>query len=180
MSRKITFDSVKLPVNYDEFHKKALVGCLAEFGVMVKVGLRQPIHIIPINGYFEKCSTIKPALRRNDTRYSMGRTLSRGKITGNLNLVKIKESLLKTIEANSLSTPAIFVTSAKFFIHNKTYQFRYHAPAKAIMLKTIDGKPIGRLKETQIEALLCKDGDLHFCAPSHCTKQYIEKWICEN
>ena len=179
MGRKIVFDSVKLPVGYDEFHQKALIGNLAEFGLRIKVGLRQPTHIIPINGYFEKCSTTKPTLRRNDTRYSMGRTLSRTKVTGNLNLTKIKDSLLKTMEINSLSVPTVNVSSAKFFIHNKNYQFRYHAPAKALVLKTINNKPIGRLSQTQIEALLCKGGDLHFCAPSHCTKVYKEVWECK-
>lgn len=177
--KKIVFDSVKLPSSFDEFAKKCKEEDLAEVGIKVSVWLRQPAHRIAINGYFEKCSTTKPMLYRSETKYRMERVLTKVKAKGQLNLQKIKKSLEAIIESNMLSEPTISVKGAMFYIHNKHYNFKYHSPAKAIVLKTINGKPIGRLSQVQIEALICPKGDLHFCAPSHCSKVYKEVWECK-
>jgi hypothetical protein len=179
MARKITFDSVKLPRHLDEFINKNNGENLMDVIIKLSTTLQQPQHHLNVNGYIRDCCTQEPKIYRSEAKYKMERCLSRSKLGRDLNLKKVLSSLQKIAEINNLNMQRVSIKKARFLIHNKVYEFKYHAPAQALVLKTINKKEVGRLNQVKIEALLCKGGDLEFCAPSHCTKQYFEKWVCE-
>lgn len=176
---KIILDSVKLPMIFTEFILKAPQSNLESIALKIQSFLSEPEHKIPIGGYFAQCTIIKPVLIKNIVAYRCERLVTKIKNKKEIELKKLNASILEEIIKRGLSSVTISLNSAEFLIHNKLYRFVYHAPAKAIVLKYINKKPIGKLQLFEVEALTCKEGDLSFAAPSHCTKVYKEIWECK-
>lgn len=177
--KKITLDSVKLPSNMENFVIKCDGNVPIEVAIKTKASLRGPKQEIPILGYLAKCATVKPLFRKSETRFTMQRTFTQIKLGSKLNLAKIRQEIITATENADLNPPTIEIKHAIFIIGDTKYDFYYHSPAKAITLKKINGKLIGRLSEEQIQELISPKGHLHFCAPSHCTKVYKEVWECK-
>lgn len=175
---KITLDSVKLPCVFAEFMKKVPQESLENASIKIQSYLSEPEHKIAIEGYFKQCSIVKPELIKNIIIYRCERAISKIKNKGIIDLKKLYNSIMEEVAKKGLVSPGITVKGAEFIINNKSYKFVYHSPAKAVVLKYIDKKPIGKLKEHEVDALIGKDGDLNFAAPSHCTKVYKEVWEC--
>lgn len=170
--------SVKLPSNIDDFIERCSEEIPVEWSFAVDAFVKEPEHTIPVNGYFSKFCEKKPVLTKNQIRYRMQRNLKSAQQGKKMDLKRVKESLAKSILANGFSSFTIQIRSATFFIHKKKYFFGYHAPAKMIVLKSIDNKPIGKMTKEKQEALLCEEGDLHFCFPSVCRLRWKKDVVC--
>ena len=183
--KNIVFDSVKLPYSLPELaallvKHKNIENKIDVIQVDFDCHLPKPANYIQVNGYIKQLCDRNPRLICNPTRYSMSRCLYRSRSKKMcISLSRIIKEAEEQANVSSLSKMTLCVTMLTFIIHSKKYSFKYHPPAKALVLKKIKDKDIGRLNQVQIDALICPEGDLFFCAPSHCTKIYKEVWVCK-
>ena len=78
---------------------------------------------------------------------------------------------------NNLNNLSVTILSVTFDVSGDAYFFENHRPSKALNLKSINGKMIGKITEPERNKLL--ENKLKFAAPSTCTKTYKETWKCE-
>ena len=175
VEKVIELHSVKLPYIPLDLIKKTNGENLTDAVIRVEGSINEPTHTILMTGLLSKhvYHPSKCVLRKRPTQYRIEKALTNPPI----DITALYHDILR--EANNISLISVNVKfiSLTFNINGVIYRFNYHSPNRANVLKSIDGKPIGKMTVTKRNKLLM--GDLAFSAPSDCKLVYSKpEWIC--
>jgi len=173
-TKSITLKSVKLPRHFRTFQATVNPKKIREIQLKIDAYNRDADRtIVPINGRIQEMALKSNlTLRESVPRFEATFTLNKPPI----NLTEIVEDLESLCKASNLNNLHISIHSVTFDIGGDSYFFENHRQSKALNLKAVNGKPLGKITEVERDVLL--SGNLKFAAPSTCTKIYKEEWKC--
>jgi len=173
-TKQIELKSVKLPRHYRSFQATVNPKHIRELRLKIDAYNRVEVRkILPINGKIQEMARsseifLKEATQRFQTHLILNKPP--------INLDEIIEDMERLCKSEKLNSLTLSIISVTFDVSGDAYYFENHKPSKALTLKTINGKLIGKITEIERDALL--NGRLKFAAPSTCTKIYKEEWKC--